>query len=161
MSLKIVFKEEDEMPNTRERVSTNGAFAARENPRFELPPGRKFKRRFHESRIIKSRPMIPIDESETDVCITLWRSVVVQALYDMSGKSGNHERKLVRAQALTWFFAPESGARESDFEQICHLANLAPGTIRRAVKEVRENGEELGFNFRTVRRKFSVCQRRE
>ena len=122
-----------------------------------FPRKRKFKKRLRESAIVKPREPIPVHESETDLCIALWRSVIVQALYDISGKGGNIERRLIRAEALAWFSAPGNDSQESDFEHICQLANLSPNKIRGVVREVRENGEEIidGFNFRTIRRNSS------
>jgi len=119
---------------------------------------RKFKKRLRETAIIQPRQIMPIDESEGDLCAVLWRSVVVQALYDISGHGGNHERRLVRAESLAWFAASGQKDSESDFEYVCQLADLKASSILKLVKEVREKGEEImdGFNFRTLRKDSSA-----
>lgn len=72
----------------------------------------------------------------------------------MSGKGGNNDRRLHRAESLSWFCATGNKTDETDFEYICQLANLVPSKIQEIAKAIRENGEELieGFNFRTIRR---------
>ncbi len=129
----------------------------------DFPRKRKFKHRVRENAISLPRKVIPIDESETDLCAVLWRSVVVQALYDISGHGGNLERRLTRAEGLAWFAVRGDDVDESDFEYICLLADLVPTRILAIAKEVRERGEEVmnGFNFRTLRKDSSVRKGRK
>lgn len=48
-------------------------------PKPKSPRKRKFKSLYRESAIVEPRDPIPLDESETDLCVALWRSVVIQA----------------------------------------------------------------------------------
>lgn len=118
---------------------------------------RKFKKRFRESLVVKPRDPVPIHESETSLCVALWRSVIMQAVYDISGRDGNIARRITRAEALAWFSGTSQEGQSSDFEYVCELANLLPCGVLALVKEVRENGEEIfeGLNFRTLRKDYS------
>lgn len=124
---------------------------------------RKFKKRFRDENF-GERAVSHIDESDTSLCVSLWRSVIVQALYDVSGKGGNEARKLVRAESNAWFsnLKPASNDNnncwgQTDFEYVCELANLNPSTVLKVVKEVRENGVEVleNYNSRTFRKIYS------
>lgn len=121
---------------------------------------RKFKKRIRETPSNIMRELTPIDESETSLCTSLWRSVIVQALYDVAGKGGNETRKLVRAESNSWFANIKMASNDNgptDFEYVCELANLNPATVLKIVKEVREKGNEIleSYNSRTFRKKYS------
>jgi len=161
MLLEMVWDEEEIslVNNDNLVVRIERKYIERKFSAVGLPPPRKrkFKHRLRENPVVTPRAGTPIHESETDLCIILWRSVIVQALYDISGSEGNHNRRLTRAEGLAWFAANSRGDGESDFEYVCQLADLQPSRILALVREVRERGEEIidGFNFRTIRRDYS------
>jgi len=138
-----------------EQISGPEPGAATEEPDYERK--RKFKPRLRrEEAGVDKREEVPIHESEAEQCSILWRSVVMQALYDISGKGGNFERKLIRSEAMSWF-ARIGAEGQSDFEYVCELADMLPEKVMSLVKKVRERGEDLieNTNFRSVRRDCS------
>jgi hypothetical protein len=157
MLLGTVLIDETDLEVGNVKLFMNEESIERKCAEIRFPRKRKFKKRLRESAIVEPRTSLLIDETETDSCASLWRSVIVQAIYDISGEGGNMERRLIRADALAWFTSAGIGAIESDFEFVCQLANLVPGKICEMVHGVRENGREIieGFNFRTVRRDSS------
>lgn len=161
MLLEMVWNTESELIENKEGIEKK--FFEKVTPAPILLRKRKFKRRFRESAIIQPRQALPIDESESDLCVILWRSVIMQALYDISGKDGGVERRLTRAEGLAWFAAVGQSNQESDFEYVCQLANLNSASILLLVKEIREKGHEIleGFNFRTLRKDSSVREGRK
>ena len=115
---------------------------------------RKFKKRLHENDEHLPRKPEPIDETELSLCVLLWQSTIVQALYDIAGNSASSEAKLIKAEAASWFFLPGSNG---DFELVCELACLCHSKVRRMARKVAKDGEKAleGFNFRTIRRDLS------
>lgn len=122
---------------------------------------RKFKTRLREGGEVRLRDIIPIDESETSLCVALWRSVITQALYDITGKGGTAENKILRAEAYSWFHETRSDGMETDFEYVCNLALLESCKVLKLVRDVKEKGEEIldgGSSFRFVRRNYASRQ---
>ena len=115
---------------------------------------RKFKKRFHESDNHPPRGPIPIDETESPLCVLLWQSTIIQALYDLTASTSSAEGKLVRAEASSWFFV---SSLSEDFMLVCELACLCPLKVRSMARQVAKEGDKLldGFNFRTIRRDLS------
>lgn len=93
-----------------------------------------------------SRNYIHID-MESQGYKALWRSVLIQAIYDLSGKTGNIERKVLRAQTITWMGT-------QDFYDVCELAELDPKLMIRLSKEIRSAGIELyeNMDFKSLRK---------
>jgi hypothetical protein len=118
---------------------------------------RKFKKRLHEEELALPRQTLPIDESEYSLCVLLWQSTIVQALYDLASTSRSAESRQTRAEAANWFFlSPADG----DFRMVCELACLCPQRVLRVARKVTKEGEKAleGFNFRTIRRDLSDRQ---
>ena len=136
------------------KPATSDMFRNRKNFRRK----RKYKTRIQDSDIKYLREVKEITESETDMCVSLWQSVVVQSLYDLSGKGGTPERRLVRAEASSWLAINSNQEGENDFEIVCDLARLNPHAILRLAKRIKESGVEIhdGFNFRSIRKKSSM-----
>ena len=121
---------------------------------------RKIRKRLHENEHLPPREGEPIDESEYSLCVLLWQSTIVQALYDLANNGSSAESKLIRAEASSWFFMPKLADElpgNNEFELVCELACLCPERVLKRAREVAKCGEkELeGFNFRTVRRNLS------
>ena len=122
------------------------------------------KRRLRESKKTAQRKVEEIAAIDTDSCISIWQSVVVQAFYDLISEAENYEQKLDRANAIAWF-GQGVGAqgRQTDFETVCDLAGLDVFAVMKlANKAIRGDTEKLisGFNFRTVRKNSSSRTRR-
>lgn len=118
---------------------------------------RKFKRRFRDKKTIRARKGKPINEAEWEICVSLWQSVIVQALYDAAGSGQSPERKLQRAEAFSWFSEKGLGGEISDFEMVCDLANMDPQKVIKCAKRVKSEGivDFEGMNFRSLRKDVS------
>lgn len=109
--------------------------------------------RFCETKVSVPRKPVPIHESETIRCVALWRSVILQALYDLSGKGGSLERKLTRARSFSWFYEMNGG----DFEQVCELAEYDVKMVLKAVRIIREEEIDIeSMNLSTIEKEFSM-----
>ena len=73
------------------------------SPNKQVNKLKKPKTRLRESKIIVQRRVESIESCDTDSCISVWQSVVVQALYDLISVAENHEQKVDRANAVAWF----------------------------------------------------------
>jgi hypothetical protein len=127
----------------------------KEKTRIRVKRKLKFKKRLHEGNNIK-RKALPIDESETALCLLLWQSTVIQALYDLASRAYNTEAKLARADAAAWF-AMANKKEDSDFDFVCELAGLSRTKVLKMARKVAREGEKAleGFNFRTIRKDLS------
>jgi len=78
---------------------------------------------------------------------SLWRSVLIQAIYDVSGTGGNIERKILRAETLAWLGS-------QDFYEVCELAGLDPKLMMRVTNQIRKAGIEINetMKFKQIRR---------
>ncbi len=114
---------------------------------------RKFKKRLHEGDDHPPRIPLPIDESEYSLCVLLWQSTIIQALYDLASTGSSADSRLIKAEAAGWFFLPKS----NDFTLVCELACLCPVKVKRMARKVAKEGEKAleGFNFRTIRKDLS------
>lgn len=131
-----------------------GKVKAEEKP-VSRPKARKpfkLRKRLHENDNTDARPPIPIDESELSLCVLVWQSTVVQALYDLANDSPAPEARILRADAASWF-----SSANKDLELVCDLACLSKSRVQRMAKKVmKEGGKSLeGFNFRTIRKDYS------
>lgn len=122
------------------------------------------KTRFREPKKVVQCKVEEIDMLDADSCISIWQSVVIQALYDLVSGSDNYEQKLDRANAIAWFGQGLGNdlSRPTDFALVCELAQLDPfAIIKLARKVIQEEKAKLreklisGFNFRTVRKTSS------
>lgn len=113
-----------------------------------------------EERFIP-REGIPIDENETEQCKSLWRAVVIQALYDLSGSAGTIEKKIRRANSYAWFSELPHDGGMNDFSMVCDLAGIDRKKLLRAVRLMREEGVEIDeeLNFKTIRKEFQMRRR--
>lgn len=104
------------------------------------------------------RDPVAINEYDTDLCISIWQSVIIQAIYDIIGEGGGQARRQARAAALTWFGqgCGEIG-RPTDFELVCELAHMQPRLVLNCMRLAKKNGEKFleGFNFRSLRKSSS------
>jgi len=64
----------------------------------------------------------PIDESETDLCRSIWVASAVQAVIDARSTASTPSQKLDKESAIRWLKA-EAGER-SEFAEVCELAGL-------------------------------------
>lgn len=123
------------------------------------------KRRLRESQNIEPREGVPIAQKDTDSCVALWQSIVVQAIYDLVGEGGGNHRQQARAEALAWFgeSANARDGRQSDFEMVCDMANLNPQQVRECARKCRKEGIKMldGFNFRSLRKNSSIRKGRK
>ena len=76
------------------------------------------------------REPTPIGELELDLCVSLWRGVVMQAIYDISAAPIDCDKKLTKANAHSWFSS-------EDFALVCDLAEINPKRILDLVKLIR------------------------
>ena len=123
---------------------------------------KKSKVRLREPRRIAQRKVEAVQVVDTDACVSVWQSVVVQAFYDLISAADNYEQRLDRARAITWFGQGVGGfGKQTDLETVCELAGLDIYAVmklsRRAIRGDMPNGEKLisGFNFRTLRKDSS------
>jgi hypothetical protein len=122
----------------------------------------KAKQKLRQSRQVVQCQVDYIDGLDTDSCISIWQSVVVQGFYDLLSACEDYEQKMDKAKAVAWFGQGVSRDNNpTDFELVCELAGLDPFAIMKLARRVirgenKQMGENLisGFNFRTVR-KFS------
>jgi len=116
----------------------------------------KTKSRLRESKKITQRKVETIHTIDTDSCLSIWQSVVVQAFYDIISEAHNYEQKIDRANAIAWFGQGiRADGRQTDFQTVCDLANLdVYAVMKLARKAIRGDKKKLisGFNFRTLRK---------
>lgn len=86
----------------------------------------------------------PIEETEEDLCRTLWIGVIVQAIIDATGKSANH---LDQAKALEWLKG--KGGTTSEFAEVCHLAGIDFELTRKRCEELVTGN---GIDFRCLKK---------
>ena len=153
MMLQLVYEEKPGLGGGEE-YGCGAPAATPARPAEKPKPARKnkFSKRLHDNGVVLPREGLPIHESETKLCMAIWQSVVIQSMYDLSGKGGSAERRMARAEASSWF-----SEGEGDFEMVCEMANLSPAQVRKIAKTIRDNGVELTgcFNFRSVRKEYS------
>ena len=115
---------------------------------------RKFKNRLKEDEMPHNRLPQPIHESEHSLCVLMWQSAIVQALYDLSG-SGH--AKLLKTEAHSWFFGTFGNRVNPDFKLVCELAELSEIKVLKMANTVTKFGDKAleGFNFRTIRKDYS------
>jgi hypothetical protein len=77
-----------------------------------------------------SRNPTPISELELDLCVALWRGVVMQAIYDISAAPNDYDKKVTKAKAYNWFSS-------EDFVLVCGLAEMNPSRILDLVRLIR------------------------
>ena len=65
----------------------------------------------------------------------LWLAVIFRALRDSTSTIYGSETRMERERARNWLLA---GGQ--DFVEVCHLANLDPGYVRRRVLPIQERG---------------------
>lgn len=119
---------------------------------------RKFKARFKDEDYPQVRKPTPIDESDLSLCVLMWQSTIIQALYDLSNTAKNAEAKILRAEANSWFFGDSKNCPSPDFELVCELAALSQAKVLRMARIVLKQGEKAleGFNFRSIRKDYST-----
>ena len=113
------------------------------------------QKRLREPEKVELREGEAIKEADTDQCISIWQSVIIQAIYDIAANESDAEKK---AQALSWFAQGVSKTNKpTDFELVCELAELDPKQVMECVKIAKKQGIEIldGFNFRTLRKSSS------
>lgn len=132
--------------NQDEPLRSNRAY--RMKRRYGTRPQPLVRRRRRDVYSCGPRQPTPIAPEDTDACTSLWRSVVMQALYDVDGT-----HIALRSEALAWFAGPEGG----DFEFVCELAELNPQVIRAFVRRNRNLGRPVvvSLNSRSWRRASS------
>lgn len=122
------------------------------------------KRRLRESKEVVQREVVQILPADTDSCVSIWHSVIIQAFYDLLSESDALEQRLDRAEAVAWFGqgVENEGDEQTDFSMVCEMANLDPFAVMKLAREViRGDKKEMrqkivsGFNFRTLRRDSS------
>ncbi|MDX2074690.1 MAG: hypothetical protein SFX19_10080 [Alphaproteobacteria bacterium] len=73
----------------------------------------------------------------------LWRSVIFQALEDLSHSyPGRHRNQTPYREAVTWFFSSDQKVR-SDFARICELAGIESTALIRRAARVMHKGQQL------------------
>lgn len=82
----------------------------------------------NQERIV--REPTPISELELDLCVSLWRGVVMQAIYDISTAPVDCNKKITKANVYSWFSS-------EDFALVCDLAEINPKRILDLVKLIR------------------------
>ena len=97
----------------------------------------------------EERESQPIDETETDLCRTLWVSTALQAVVDARSKSKKRSLKKAKAEALEWLQATEG--EESDFAVVCDLAGIDYKLARYRLLEIVQSTEETA-DFRCIRK---------
>lgn len=76
------------------------------------------------------RTLSPIKEHESELCLALWRGVVMQAIYDISATASDYEKKIIKTNAYSWFSS-------DDFHLVCELAQMNPKQILDLVRLIR------------------------
>lgn len=118
----------------------------------------KPRKRLREVGKVEPREPVPIIEADTDLCFSIWQSVIVQAIYDIVGEGTGASRVEAKAEALAWFAqgVGEDG-KQTDFELVCELAQMEPTLVMKCARLAKKQGVEAldGFNFRTLRKKTS------
>lgn len=127
---------------------------------YKSRKNKKIAPKFKRTNEVKHPPReaLPIPASETDLCRSLWQSVIIQALYDVGTDWKTHEHNHVRAEALAWFGQGAGKHRTNDFEMVCDLAEMDLKLVQKLAKKVRDDGINVleGFNFRTMRKETSL-----
>jgi hypothetical protein len=96
-----------------------------------------------------SRPELPIDETETDLCRALWIAVAIQAIIDASSKSRKKSAIKARSEALQWL--GDQADEESDLALICDLAGLDFRMLRKRFKQALRNPAD-SIDFRCLKK---------
>lgn len=91
----------------------------------------------------------PIDESETDLCRTLWVSVALQAVVDARSQSKKPALRRAKQEALEWLRAEDGDA--SDLASICDLAGLDFKKTQTRLLEIVASEEETA-DFRCIKK---------
>lgn len=92
------------------------------------------------------RKVEPVQETEEDLCRSLWLAVAIQALIDATGKGGN---SLNQAQAIEWLKG--KGGITSDFACVCDLAGIDFERTRKKFEQVIKREVE-SIDFRCMKK---------
>lgn len=76
-----------------------------------------------------------MQESEGGPEVALWRAVIEQAITDGCSKPDDKSSKLDQVRARTWLTD-----NSSDFREVCALALLDPGAVRRVALKLADSG---------------------
>ena len=57
-----------------------------------------------QDKLEVQRDLPAIDQSETGLCIALWRSVLMQILVDLASNSNKPDYLKIKAEAMQWFY---------------------------------------------------------
>jgi len=98
----------------------------------------------------QERKIQPIDECDTDLCVTFWVCVALQAVVDARSKSKKKYLQKAKAEALEWLEAKEG--EESEFAQVCDYAGINDyKAAQTRLLEIVNNPEETA-DFRCIRK---------
>jgi hypothetical protein len=100
----------------------------------------------------------PIDESETDLCRTLWVCVAVQAVIDArsDGKKPEHRRE--KEDAREWLQAKDE--EQSEFAEMCSMAGLDFQKTRTKLLELATD-DSRSLDFRCLKKTLMVNRNSE
>jgi|GEM_PF-3492579 len=93
----------------------------------------------------------PIDQSETNLCTALWRSVLMQALVDLATNSTKPDYLKIKAEAMQWFYEGFNN-EQSDFKDVCYLADLEPEYVKKHLSEMIKTKSFDKIDFRCLRK---------
>ena len=92
----------------------------------------------------ETRPALPVDETDDDLCRALWLSVILQALTDARSKSAKRCKKLDRLRALQWIAGADDP--DSDFARVCEFAGVDRLKMKRRIDSIlAESSESVDF----------------
>ena len=98
-------------------------------------PRVKTKKKRYEKNVY-DRLNITNDEYGDEIPeIRLWRAVVIQAICDLKNKPVRREQEIEQMQADQWLMR-----WNRDFEEVCGMAGLDAGYIRKTLKEALAEG---------------------
>lgn len=97
----------------------------------------------------EQREIQPIDDCDTDLCVTLWVSAVLQAVIDARSNSKKKYLQTTKAEALEWLEAKEGDS--SDFAYVCDLAGINYKAAQVRLLEIVNNPDETA-DFRCIRK---------
>ena len=90
-----------------------------------------------------------IEDSETELCSTLWICVALQAVVDARNKSKKGKYEQYKRQAINWLRAPEG--ENSEFAMVCQLAGLNFEKTRTRLLRIASNKNETA-DFRCIKK---------
>jgi hypothetical protein len=100
----------------------------------------------------------PIDESETDLCRTLWVCVAVQAVIDARSNGKNPEHRREKQDAREWLEAKDG--EQSEFAEMCSMAGLDFQKTRAKLLELVMD-DRKGLDFRCLKKTLMVNRNSE